>query len=333
LFTLESLLQLALSNLTSPMILFFAFGVLASWAKSDLEVPDGMSKAMAIFLLVAIGLKGGAEIAAVGLGKVWTAAFAAILLGTTIPVIAFAILTRVVRLDTVDAAAIAAHYGSVSAVTFITGMSFLNQVGIPFEGYMVALLALMESPAIVIAIVCAGLTQYRTASGVGKASFFSNKLLREAFLGKSILLLTGGLVIGFITGPQGVTQVAPFFDGMFKGVLTLFMLDMGLLAGRRLADLKLAGFLLAGFGLFMPIINAGLGLMMGMAIGLSLGGTTLLTILAASASYIAAPAAVRMALPTANPSLYLGTSLGITFPFNIIVGIPLYYFLASLVYT
>lgn len=331
-FASENLLNLALSNLFSPMILFFAFGLLASWAKTDLEVPEAMSTAMAIFLLVAIGLKGGSEVAVAGVGQVWPVALAAICLGAVIPIIAFVVLTKVGRLDVINAAAVAGHYGSVSAVTFITGMSFLNLMGVPFEGYMVALLAMMESPAIIIAIVLARLAQARAGVVPAREKFSSGKLLREAFLGKSVLLLAGGLVIGYITGPKGMEQVVPFFDGMFRGVLTLFMLDMGLLAGRRLTDLKSAGLFLGAFGMLMPLLNAGLGLILGAAVGLSLGGATLLTILAASSSYIAAPAAMRMALPAANPSLYLGASLGITFPFNIMVGIPLYYYLATLIY-
>ena len=242
-------------------------------------------------------------------------------LGAATPVWCVFILRKLGGLDRVNAAAIAAHYGSVSAVTFIACLAFLQEIGQPFEGFVPALVALLEVPGIVVALLL--------ARRGGTAHW--GETVRELLTGKSVVLLAGGLAIGWLTGRPGFSHVAPLFEGLFKGALVLFLLEMGLVAARRLRDLKRAGPFLIGFGLVMPVVHAALGVGLGTLAGLSVGGATVLGILAASASYIAAPAAVRIALPEANPSLYLTASLAVTFPFNLAVGIPLAHAMARLV--
>jgi uncharacterized protein len=233
-------------------------------------------------------------------------------------------LLRIGRFDVPNAAALAAHYGSVSAVTFAASQTFLQALQVPYEGFMPTLVALLEVPAIIIALLIA-----RTQMNGGGSM---NEVLHELFAGKSILLLLGGLVIGFLAGKPGLEQVAPLFVEPFRGALTLFLLEMGMVAARRFRDLRKVGLFLIGFGIIMPIIHGILGLWLGQIAGLSLGGALILGVLAASASYIAAPAAVRIALPQASPGYYLTASLAITFPFNLAVGIPLYFSIAQLLY-
>ncbi|SPH24473.1 hypothetical protein DEA8626_03525 [Defluviimonas aquaemixtae] len=315
---MDAILSVMAQNLVSPIILSFALGLLAAVARSSLSVPEAAAKALSIYLLFAIGFKGGASVAAHGLD--WTLGFALIAglaLSLVIPVIAFALLRGLTRLSAVDAAAVAGHYGSISIVTFVSATAILTSRAIGHEGYMVAVAAAMEAPAIVAALWLAA----RSGTGV-KMDW---ELWREVLLNGSIVLLVGAFVIGAITGERGLAEIESFIVSPFKGVLCLFLLDMGLVAGRGLKQAR--GVLSGGavvFAVLMPLVGAALALPVGMVLGLSAGGVALFMTLAASASYIAVPAAMRVALPEANPSIYLTLSLGVTFPFNLALGIPLY---------
>lgn len=316
-------MDVALTNLISPGVLFFALGAFAALVKSDVGLPKQVAQTLALYLMAAIGFKGGAQLSISGVGVEAVAALGSgLLLGMTLPLIAFFLLQRLTRVSRVDAASIAAHYGSVSLVTFGAGLALLEEIGEPTEGYMAAVLALMEAPAIAIGVLLAGT--------VGGGARGPRKGVREALTSGSILVLLGATVIGIVLGAQGLQELDGFFVAPFTGVLALFLLDMGLVAFRRIRSLRKAGFSLIAFALYMPLIGGLLGGLLGTAVGLSVGDTTLLATLAASASYIAAPAAMRLALPDADPGLSLPVVLGVTFPFNLIVGIPLYLELARL---
>ena len=316
-----SILDLAAANLVSPMVLFFVLGLAATLARSDLSVPEAIAKGLSLYLMLSIGFKGGASLASHGIDTtlMWSL-LAGVALSALIPIIAFRLLTLTTNLQKVDAAAVAAHYGSISIVTFLAVIQVLETAGIDYEGYMVAIAAAMETPAIVVAL-------WLAKKGEGK---MDGTTLREVLLNGSIVVLLGSFVIGWITGAEGLKSIAPFIVAPFKGILCLFLLDMGIIAGRGLREARksLTPSLIA-FGLYMPLIGAALGLAAAKLIGLSLGGTAILATLCASASYIAVPAALRLALPEARPSIYLPLSLGVTFPFNLTIGIPLYLALAS----
>ncbi len=310
------------ANLLSPAVLFFALGLVAALLRSDLKFPEALYVTLTIYLLIALGFKGGVAINEAGLRVVLLPALAAMLLGALIPLWFYPLLRFVGRLRPVDAAAIAAHYGSVSAVTFITATNYLKGIHEPYESYATAFLAVMESPAIIVGVLLGKMTLQR------EGTLFNGSLgtlLREAVLGRSVFLLIGSLIVGALCGKAGMDKVEPFFAAPFQGVLALFLLEMGLVAGARLGDLKKVGPFLVVCAVVMPLIHGVLGVLLGKYVGLSLGGTTLMGVLAASASYIAAPAAMRLSLPEANPALYLTPSLAVTFPFNITIGIPLYY--------
>ena len=317
------------SNLLSPAVLFFALGLIAALAKSDLKFPESLYAGLTIYLLVAIGFKGGVAINDAGLGKVWLPALGAMTLGALIPLWTYPLLRFGGKFAAVDAAAIAAHYGSVSAVTFIAATNYLKSVNQPYESYATAFLAVMEAPAILVGVVLGKLT---SGSGTRLDLASLRSVMHEALFGRSIFLLVGSLVVGALCGKPGMEKVEPFFVTPFQGVLALFLLEMGLVAGRRLGDLRKVGPFLLGFGVVMPVVHGCLGVYLGKLTGLELGGATLLGVLAASASYIAAPAAIRMSLPEANPTFYLTASLAITFPFNITLGIPLYFAVARSLY-
>ncbi|MEQ8365862.1 MAG: sodium-dependent bicarbonate transport family permease [Roseicyclus sp.] len=323
---MEQILALAVDNLLSPIILFFALGLLAAFARSDLSVPEAVAKGLSIYLLFAIGFKGGASVADHGIdGRLLMSLVAGVILSFLIPMIAFAMLRFMTRLSVTDAAAVAGHYGSISIVTFVAATSVVSSAGLQSEGYMVAVAAVMEAPAILSALWL--IARY------GKAGAqMEEGLIREILLNGSIVLLVGSFLIGWITGAEGMAMVSPLIVAPFQGVLCLFLLDMGLVAGRGLRDarsvLTPAVFV---FGVVMPPVGASLGLLVGLALGLSTGGVVLFMTLCASASYIAVPAAMRVALPEANPSVYLTLSLGVTFPFNLTLGIPLYLAVASAV--
>ncbi len=317
------LLQALQANLLSPALLFFVLGIVATLARSDLKFPEPLYLTLTIYLLTAIGLKGGAALAEAGFARVWLPTLAGIGLGIVIPLWTYAALRYVGRLSAVDAAAISAHYGSVSAVTFIAATNFLRQIGQPYEDYATAFLAVMESPAIVVGVLL-GKFALRKSGDTAPLGGVIRSALHEALFGRSVVLLVGALVIGVLAGKRGLDATAGFFVTPFQGVLALFLLEMGMVAARRFADLKKVGAFLVVFGIVAPVINGVGGVLLGDAVGLSPGGAMLFGTLAASASYIAAPAAMRLALPEANPTYYLTAALGITFPFNITFGLPLY---------
>jgi len=314
--------ELAFSNLTSPMILFFVLGLLAALTRSDLTIPESIAKGLSIYLMLAIGFKGGAGVAEHGVdATLIIALLTGIILSAVLPVIAFPLLTRTTRLSRVDAAAIAACYGSISIVTFLAAAQALETAGIAYEGYMVAIAAAMETPPIMVALWLAR----DTAVG----STFDRTVLREVFLNGSIVVLVGSFIIGWVTGTEGLASISAFVVDPFKGILCLFLLDMGLIAGRGMREGKNLSAPVVAFGIYMPLIGATIGFFLAQLIGLSAGGVALMTTLAASGSYIAVPAAMRVALPDAKPSIYLPLSLGVTFPFNLAVGIPIYIYAAS----
>jgi hypothetical protein len=315
-----------LDSLLQPAILFFILGLLAGIFKSDLKLPEALYESLSIYLLLSIGLKGGVQLTKTEIGKVILPIIGTIIIGLVVPFIAYFILRKIGKFDPANAAAVAAHYGSVSAVTFAVVQEYLDRAAISYDNYVTVLVVVLEIPAIGVGILIA-----RLKASSGKAEV--GKLLHEVFLNKSIVLLVGGMLIGFIVGADRIKEVGAVLIDPFKGLLTLFLLEMGLITSRRIVDLRKIGFFLVGFGIIMPLFSAVLGIIVGILAGMSLGGTIVLATLAASASYIAAPAAMRIAVPQANPTLYLTASLGITFPFNIIIGISIYTALTQFAYS
>ncbi|NGP54108.1 sodium-dependent bicarbonate transport family permease [Thioalkalivibrio sp. XN8] len=303
-----------------PIVLFFLLGLVAGLGRSDLRLPGSIYEFLSVILLLAIGLKGGAELAKQSLGDLLPQMLAVILMGLLLPLVAYPLLRRLGRLRRADAASIAAHYGSVSVGTYAVAVAWLVAREIPYEEYMPLMLVLLEMPAIVVGILL--------ARGVSADTKWK-ELGHEVFLGKSIVLLVGGLLIGWVAGPEALEPVGGLFFGLFHGVLALFLLEMGLVAAGQVGSLRRHGLFLVAFGILFPLFGALVGGGLGLLLGFSTGGMMLLAVLAASASYIAVPAAMRLALPEANPTLSLTASLGVTFPFNILVGIPLYYGLAE----
>lgn len=305
-------------NLLSPAVLAFVVSLAAALLRFDLRLPEALYPILSSFLLFAIGLKGGRALSDAGLADAWLPLAAAVALGVVTPLLAYGLLRWFGRIPTIDAAGIAAHYGSVSAVTFTVVIATLDARGTAHEGYMAGLLAVLEVVGIVVAISLARDSSTRFGRAVG-----------EVVRGRSISFLLGGIVIGWMAGGERLAPVDPVFTGLFTGALVLFLVEMGALAAERLRDVRTAGWRLAVLAVAIPLLNGTVGALVGAAIGLSTGGTAILATLAASASYIAAPAAVRIALPKASPGLYVTASLGITFPFNLVVGIPLYIALAE----
>jgi hypothetical protein len=322
------ILDAALTNLRTPAVLAFAIGVVATLIKGDVKLPDPVAQAISMYLLVAIGAKGGVAIAEAGISDVIGPAAGTLALGVVTPVIAFGAFRHLGRYGVVDAAALAAHYGSVSLVTFAASLTFLDRLEVTSEGFLPGLLALLEVPAIVISLMIA---KRLTSDRDGPAAGGMGHVVRHAFTERSVLLLVGGLLIGGVGGTSGWDKIEPFFGAPFNGVLTLFLLQMGVVAAAQLRGLRSAGFRLVLFAVAIPVVHGALGAAVGSLVGLSPGGATVLAAMAASASYIAAPAAVSMALPQANPAIYLTAALGITFPFNVALGIPLYHEIALLV--
>ena len=313
-------LDLAIGNILSPVVLFFLLGAAAAIARSDLAIPEAVAKALALYLMMSIGLKGGVEVARQGVTAtlVWTIVAGAVL-SFLLPVLAFALLRVATGLDGVNAAAVAAHYGSISAVTLAAALDILARVNLAPEGYMVAVAAVMETPAIVCALLLARRAAPKTTTTT------TRELLREASLNGSVVTLVGSFFIGWVVGPAGLKPVAPLFIDMFRGLLCIFLLDMGLVAGRGLARArKYLDWRLLAFAIVMPLISGAVAALVAAPLGLSSGGVMIFITLAASASYIAAPAAMRIALPQAEPAIYLTLSLGVTFPFNLTLGLPLY---------
>jgi len=310
-----------LSNFTSPIVMAFVLGIIAKVVKSDLEFPQPIYQALSIYLLLAIGLKGGVELSTTAFSDFIWPVIATLALGIITPLIAFAVLRYMGKFDISNAAGIAAHYGSVSAVTFIAAISYAESLGDSPEGFMPALVALLEVPGIIVALMIPQI--------INSSSGSIKKALHEVVTGSSIILLLGGLVIGYLAGPVSFEPVEPFFVNGFQGALVLFLLELGMITARRLGDLKKAGFFLLGFGIIVPILFGLMAIIVGLWSGLSIAGSSVFAAMVSSGSYIAAPAAVRIALPKASPTLYLTASLGITFPFNITLGIPLYYLIAT----
>jgi hypothetical protein len=310
-------------NIFSPVVLAFLLGIIATVVRSDLKFPSEIYTAISIYLLFSLGLKGGVELSHYSFYDIWKTFLATLLLGLITPLIAYFLARILGKMDHPNASAMAAHYGSVSVVTFLSVVAFLDDANISHESYLTTMVVVLEVPAIILGLSLANLKR-ESNQNLGK-------VFGEILRGKSILLLVGGLVIGAISGNQGFSKVEPFFVAPFQGIVTLFLLEMGMVASQRLRDLKKTGGFLVAFAVVVPMINGLLGVWFGHLSGLSLGGCTVLGTLASSASYIAAPAAVRVGIPSANPTFYLTASLGITFPFNLVVGIPLYYKLAQMI--
>lgn len=312
-----------MANLMVPTILFFVLGLIAAFVRSDLSIPEGAAKFMSLYLLLAIGFKGGHSLADHGLRlDLFVTIGVGLMLSFAIPFVAFALLRGMTRLDAVNAAAVAGHYGSISIVTFVAASSLLDLSGIAYDGFMVAVAAGMEIPAILSALFIAH--RFSGSQSGGRLP------LRELFANGSIVLLGGAFIIGALTQEKGMQMIAPFVVTPFTGILCLFLLDMGLSAGRSLLqNRQMLSTGLFGFGVLMPMLGALMALGVGSVIGLQTGSLFLLMVLAASASYIAVPAAMRIALPQAQSGVYLTLSLGVTFPFNITIGLPLYIWLAG----
>ncbi len=312
-------MELVVSNLLNPPILFFLLGLLAVAARSDLELPPPIPRLLSLYLLLSIGFKGGVALSQNGNGQAVWVLVAAVLMSALMPLYMFLILRR--KLDRPNAAALAATYASVSAVTFITASAFLDQIGQPHSGFMVAGLALMEWPAIMVGVA---LARWRSGPAEGRAALSVGEVLRESLFNGSVLLLVGSLLIGWLTGQRSAASLKPFTEGIFNGALSLFLLDMGIVAARRISILKPLGVFLLAFAVGLPLVNAALGLILARLIGVVPGDALLFVALCASASYIAVPAAMRQAVPEADPAVYVTLALGVTFPFNVTLGIPLY---------
>jgi uncharacterized protein len=316
--------SLIIGNLTNPTLLFFILGIVAVIIKSDLEIPGPSSKFISLYLLFSIGFKGGMELAHSGVNKeVAVTLGIAIFFAVSVPVYTFFILRK--KLDVYNAGAVAATYGSVSAVTFVTACSFLADKNIEFGGHMVAAMALMESPAIII-----GMILIRKFGSKKQESYSFGHIIREAFSNGSVLMILGSLIIGIVADEKQAEGIKPFTSDIFKGFLAVFMLDMGITATKRIKAFKKGGLFLTLFGITIPVINACIAIILAHSFGITDGNAFLLAILASSASYIAVPAALRLAVPQADPGYYIPMALAITFPFNIVVGIPLYYGLLTI---
>lgn len=312
-----------MASLLDPAILFFIFGIFAGLIKSNLAIPEQISKFLSLYLLMALGLKGGFALAANGFtGEIASVIAIGLLLAFAVPIFGYAVLRT--KLNGFDAAAVAATYGSVSAVTFVTATQYLSMVNVEYGSYMAAVMALMESPAIIMAVALAA---YIRAS----KSVSIKHVLHESFTDGAHILLLAALAIGFVTGASGETVMKPFVGDLFKGLLAFFLLDMGLQVAKRIPELRDKSIALIVYAVASPIVHSILALTLAVLFGVSVGNAILLMVLAASASYIAVPAVLKFAIPEANPSVYFGLSLGITFPFNVLIGIPLYHWLASLV--
>jgi len=321
-------IDLILQNMLNPPVLFFFLGMLAVFLKSELTIPQPLPKLFSLYLLIAIGLHGGYELSQSGFNLyIFEALLIAVFMSMIVPVYSFFILRT--KIDVYNSIAIAATFGSISAVTFITGITYLDTVGVEYGGFMVASMALMESPAIVIGLVFAALFAKSPNSDGEVEKTDWKEILREAFLNPSVFLLVGALIIGILTAEKGWHSMEPLFGTLFKGMLAFFLLDMGLVAARKIHELKKVGFFLIGFALIMPMVNASVAVAIAYVFDIEKGDAFLLALLSASASYIAVPAAMRLSVPEANPGIYLPLSLAVTFPFNISLGIPLYYFMIT----
>jgi hypothetical protein len=313
------------ANLLSPPILFFFLGMLAVLIKSDMDIPQTLSKFFSMYLLLAIGFKGGVELGHSGFNtEVIITLTLSVVAATLAPVYIFYFLRK--KINVYDAGAIAATYGSVSAVTFITATAFLDNQSIEYGGHMVASLALMESPAIIVGVLLIKISKKNTDQ---EQETELSEVFKEALTNSSVVLVLGSLIIGLLSGDSGAEALAPFTGDIFKGMLSFFLLDMGLLAAKRISGLKKAGVTLISFALILPVLHGIVAVMLSKLFSIPTGDALLFTVLFASGSYIAVPAAFRLAVPEANPGLFVPMSLALTFPFNIILGIPFYYYLIT----
>lgn len=320
-----------LNTLLTPAVLFFCLGLTVQSLGSDLKLPTDLTKSLTIYLLISIGLHGGKELAHTQLTTALPAISVAILLGMTMPLLAYWLIRLSSKMDQFNAIAIATHYGSVSAGTFLTALAFLEMHNVYFEPYPIIMMAIMDTPAILICLIMVFWMRAQSEQKEINATQGLQTIVREAFTNGSILLLLGGLLIGYVANDKSMINVQPFFDQLFYGVLCVFLLAMGMEAGKKLNDFKKVGVYLVFFGITMPILGGLIGVILGTSVlHFSIGGATLVGVLAASASYIVVPPVMRMAVPEANPSIYLTLSLGVTFPFNVLAGIPLYYYMAKI---
>ena len=342
------ILQLIQSNLLTPIILFFLFGVIAARIKSDLKIPEAISEFLPIYLLAAIGLHGGIEMRNTGFENMLIPMFAAIGLSLLFTLNHYQILRRLGKFNIFDSYALASTYGAVGAVTFSVGLSFLKNQGVSSEGYLAAILAILEPVAFILAIFLTNMAvskQIRAKKqsfsdlgdsdidmGLQESKIKLSQVLRESITGKAIVILLGSIVIGYIIGEDGFASIKIVFDEMFTGAIVIFMIEMGIIAGQRLDDIKKVGIFLTAFAIIMPTFNGIIGVLVATGLGLSLGGAVMFGLLLASASFIAAPAVLRYAIPQAKPSLYITSALGITFPYNIIVLLPVMFIVSSIVH-
>jgi hypothetical protein len=342
------ILQLIQSNLLTPIILFFLFGIIAARIKSDLKIPEAISEFLPIYLLAAIGLHGGIEMRNTGFEEMLVPMLVAIGLSLLFTLNHYQILRRLGKFNIFDSYALASTYGAVGAVTFSVGLSFLKNQGVTSEGYLAAILAVLEPVAFIMAIFLTNMAvskQIRTKKqsfskedtsdidiGMKETKTKLSQVLQESITGKAIVILLGSIVIGYIIGEEGFEPISIVFDELFTGAIVIFMIEMGIIAGQRLDDIKKVGVFLTAFAIIMPTVNGIIGVLVSTALGLSLGGAVMFGLLLASASFIAAPAVLRHAIPQANPSLYITSALGITFPYNIIVLLPIMFSVSTLVH-
>ncbi|MCZ8111463.1 MAG: sodium-dependent bicarbonate transport family permease [Betaproteobacteria bacterium] len=311
--------DLLLTNLLQPIVLAFLLGAVAGFVRSELELPEAVIKLLSIYLLFSLGLTGGRELAKAEMAEVLPLVGITLLMTFGIPTLAYHVARRMGGFDISNAAAIAAHYGSVSTATFFASMAFAAAMGTPAEGTMAAMVALMEF-GVVYSLALARLAMGRQGGGVRVA-----ELMLSVIRGRGILLLLGGMAIGALATERQWTQISPFYEGLFRGMLMLFLLEMGITAARQIGAFRQVGVFMAGFGVLMPLLHGLVGVTLAHAVGLGVGGAFVFGAICASASFIDAPAACRASLPEANPGIYLTASLGVTLPFNLVVGIPLYY--------
>ena len=340
------ILQLIQSNLLTPIVLFFLFGIIAARIKSDLKIPEAISEFLPIYLLAAIGLHGGIEMRKTGFEEMLIPMLVAIGLSLLFTLNHYQILRRLGKFNIFDSYALASTYGAVGAVTFSVGLSFLKNQGVSSEGYLAAILAVLEPVAFILAIFLTNMAvskQIRTKKqsfsddeeldiGMKETKTKLSQVLKESITGKAIVILLGSIVIGYIIGEEGFEPISIVFDELFTGAIVIFMIEMGIIAGQRLEDIKKVGIFLTAFSVIIPTINGIIGVLVSTALGLSLGGAVMFGLLLASASFIAAPAVLRHAIPQANPSLYITSALGITFPYNIIVLLPIMFTVSTWVH-
>jgi uncharacterized protein len=326
------IVEIAYANLLSPMILFFLLGIVAVLVNSDLKVPSAFYTGYTMIILFTIGIKGGVELRSVSFLDMLPTIIAALILSVGMLFIAYFLVAKIFKFTVIESWAVAAHYGSVSAVTFIAGLAFLEKIGVDYEAYMSAILVVMEGPAIILAIIFYKMYSQKQGATTDNPNASLKHVMKEAFFGKSIFLLLGGIFIGFVAHADGLSKIKPLFGDLFYGLLCIFLLHMGMIATqsiKKIEKLKLSSFL---FAFILPVIGGTIGIFVGNIIGLTMGGAFILAVLTGSASYIAAPAAVEQAIPEANSGIYLGSSLGLTLPFNLVIGIPYYYWIATLLY-